>query len=321
MGTMSSAANSEGTYVYAISCRRLGLLKIGVADEPRKRLRELQVGSPLELTLAYTQPYGERGDAVAVCEELYRCFAEKRDRGRWYRLTVEQLRYGFGRRATVEAPQRASAAGAARESQLTDRRTRSGRRTEKQLAYERRRRQQRRQKQRRAARLLSWMTQEQAAAVLGVSSRTLRNWKTAPAFRRELERSQQRRLHEAARERSRRATSPARRQADERRRDPASSPPTQQQPTVEAEETLPSGFRSVNGVPLWGDSDGWPRTAEEHAERDAYYSARRDLSEADRYNYNTVRFGRQTAAEQRAVREEQKRTRERARATHTHRDP
>ncbi len=317
---MSGAADSEGTYVYAISCRRLGLLKIGVADQPRKRLRELQVGSPLELTLAYTQPYGERGDAVAVCEELYRCFAEKRDRGRWYRLTVEQLRYGFGRRATVEAPQRASAAEAARESQLTDRRTRSGRRTEKQLAYERRRRQQRRQKQRRAARLLSWMTQEQAAAVLGVSSRTLRNWKTAPAFRRELERARQPRLHQPASGRSRRATSPARRQPDDRRRN---RPPPQQQPTAAAEEQLPSGFRYVNGVPLWGDSDGWPRTDEEHAERDAHYSARRDLSDADRYNYNSVvRFGRQTAAEKRAVREEQKRIRERARAKRTAaRDP
>ena len=36
-----------------------------------------------------------------------------------------------------------------------------------------------------------------------------------------------------------------------------------QQPTAAAEEQLPSGFRYVNGVALWGDSDGWPRTAEE----------------------------------------------------------
>ncbi len=209
----------EETYVYVISCRRLERLKIGVADDPGKRLRELQVGSPAELTLAHTQAYAERRDAVAVCEELYRCFAEKRDRGRWYRLTLEQVRHGLARRATVEAPQRARAAEAARASRLAaGRRKRSGGRTEKQLAYGRRRRQQRRQKQRRAGRLLGQgMTQEQAAAAVGVSSRTLRNWKTAPAFRRELERSQQRRLHEAARERSRRATSPARRQPAQER--------------------------------------------------------------------------------------------------------
>jgi hypothetical protein len=54
---------------------------------------------------------------------------------------------------------------------------------------------------------------------------------------------------------------------------------------------------------------------EEHAERDAYYTARRDRSQADRYDYNTVvRYGGQTAAETRAVRQEQTRTREIARA-------
>jgi hypothetical protein len=68
-------------------------------------------------------------------------------------------------------------------------------------------------------------------------------------------------------------------------------------------------------VPLWGDSDGWPRTGQEHAERDAYYTAHRDRSELDRYDYNTVvRFGGQTPAEKRAVRQEQTRSREIARA-------
>jgi hypothetical protein len=99
---MSGAATGEGSYVYAVSCRRLGLFKIGVADDPGKRLRELQVGSPAELTLAYMQPYAERRDAVAVCEELYRCFAGRRVRGRWYRLTLEEVRHGLARRATVE---------------------------------------------------------------------------------------------------------------------------------------------------------------------------------------------------------------------------
>jgi hypothetical protein len=321
---MSGAATGEGSYVYAVSCRRLGLLKIGVADDPGKRLRELQVGSPAELTLAYMQPYAERRDAVAVCEELYRCFAGRRDRGRWYRLTLEEVRHGLARRATVEAPQRARAAEAARESRVAaGRRKRLGGRTEKQLAYERRRRQERTRMQKRAARLLSWMSQEQAAVAVGVTSRTLRNWKAAPAFRRELERSQQRRLRPPTSVRSRRATSPVRRQADDQGRDRAPSPPAQQQPTAEAEEQLPSGFRYVNGVPLWGDSDGWPRTAEEHAQRHGWYSARRDRSEADRYDYNTiVRLGGQTAAEKRAVRQEQKQTRQRARAKRTPaRDP
>jgi Meiotically up-regulated gene 113 len=137
-----------GTVVYVISCRRLGLLKIGVAEDAGKRLRELQVGSPLELTLADTRPYAERGDAVAVCEELYRCFTGRRVRGGWYRLTLEEVRHGFGRRATVEAPERARAAEAARERLVAPgQRKRLGERTEKQLAYERRRRQERTRKQ------------------------------------------------------------------------------------------------------------------------------------------------------------------------------
>jgi hypothetical protein len=103
------------------------------------------------------------------------------------------------------------------------------------------------------------MTQEQAAAAVG--SRTLRNWKAAPAFRRELERAQQRGQRGPALAPSRTVNGPVRPSADERQRGRAPAPPAQQQPVAEAEENLPSGFRRVGGVPLWGDSDGWPRTA------------------------------------------------------------
>jgi hypothetical protein len=49
--------------------------QVGVAADARKRLRELQVGSPVELKLTLTQPYADRRDADAVAEELHRCFA------------------------------------------------------------------------------------------------------------------------------------------------------------------------------------------------------------------------------------------------------
>jgi len=271
---MGGAMRGGTAVAYVISCRRLGLLKIGVAEDARKRLRELQVGSPLELTLEFERMLSDRGDAVAVCEELYRRFAPRRVRGGWYRLTLEEARHGFGRRATVEAPERARAAkaaeAAAEESRLARLRDkRLGKRTEKQLAYERRRRQERTRLQKQAAKLLGeGLTQEQAAAVLGVTSRTLRNWKAAPAFRRELERAQQRRQRGPSTP-PRIARGPVRRGADERQRERTPAPPAQQQPSAETEENLPSGFRRVGGVPLWGDSDGWPRTAEEHAARDA----------------------------------------------------
>lgn len=64
---------------------------------------------------------------------------------------------------------------------------------QKQRAYERRRRRERTRKQKRAGRLLGLgITQEQAAAAVGVSSRTLRNWKAAPTFCQALERAQKR---------------------------------------------------------------------------------------------------------------------------------
>ena len=192
---MSDEANNAEAYLYVISCR-LDRVKIGVAGDARKRLRELQVGSPVELKLTLTRPYPDRRDAHAVATELYRCFASRRDRGSWYRLAVAEVRERLGRRATLEAPARARAAAeaAAREPRVAPRRGERARaRTQKQLAYERRRRQERTRKQKRAAKLLAQgMTQQAVAAELGVTTRTLRNWKAAPAFRRERERQHKR---------------------------------------------------------------------------------------------------------------------------------
>jgi hypothetical protein len=181
---VSDEANNAEAYLYVISCR-LDRVKIGVAGDARKRLRELQVGSPVELKLTLTRPYAERRDADAVAEELYRYFAGRRDRGSWYRLTVAEVRERLGQRATLEAPARARAAAAeaaARERRVAPRRGEQVRaRTGKQLAYERRRRQERTRKQKRAAKLLGQgMTQQAVAAELGVTTRTLRNWKAAP---------------------------------------------------------------------------------------------------------------------------------------------
>jgi hypothetical protein len=191
LGVIDETRAAEEACVYVISYG-LERGKIGVAGDARKRLRELQVGSPVELKLALTRAYADRRDAVAVAEELSRCFAGRRVHGSWYRLTAAEVRDALGRRATLEAPARARAAvaAAARDRRVAPRRGEQLRaRTEKQLAYERRRRQERAGKQKRAAKLLGQgMTQQQAAAELGVTSRTLRNWIAAPAFRRERER-------------------------------------------------------------------------------------------------------------------------------------
>ncbi len=48
--------------VYAITCRE-GLTKIGVAADPRERLRAMQVGSPLPLELGWFQPFPRAEDS------------------------------------------------------------------------------------------------------------------------------------------------------------------------------------------------------------------------------------------------------------------
>src|SRR5712691_3798791 len=57
-------------FLYLVVGGASGLTRLGVASDPGKRLRELQVGSPLPLRLAGTWPYPERLDAEAVLEEL-----------------------------------------------------------------------------------------------------------------------------------------------------------------------------------------------------------------------------------------------------------
>ena len=74
-------------------------------------------------------------------------------------------------------------------------------------------------KQKRAAKLLGQgMTQEQAALELAVTSLTLRNWQTAPAFRRELERQHKHAARQPTPAPSRSAKAPARRDAADSRR-------------------------------------------------------------------------------------------------------
>jgi hypothetical protein len=167
----------------------LGLAKLGVAREPRQRLHELQVGSPVRLELALAAPYATRQPARAVAEELGRRFAARRAHGHWYRVTTAEVRGALASPDLRQAPARvarAAAAAAAGEARSAPGTGRGGRaRTVKQRAYQRRRRRARAAKQRRAAKLLAQgVKQLEVAAALDVSARTLRNWSKTAAFQR-----------------------------------------------------------------------------------------------------------------------------------------
>ena len=167
------------------------------------------------------------------------------------------MREALARPAAREAPARARAAAEAAPPRAPGR-SAPGKevRTQKQLAYERRRRQERTRKQQRAAKLLAQgMTQQAVAAELGVTTHTLRNWKSAPAFQRELERQRARAARKpasapASERKPRPKREPARRRARARKPDPA----TGQQPEPAAAAANQPAIELDDGVPIFPDT-------------------------------------------------------------------
>jgi hypothetical protein len=171
----------------------LGLAKLGVAPDPKQRLRELQVGSPVRLTLALSAPYPSRAEARAVAAELARRFAARRAHGSWFRVTRAEVDRALTSAAVRAAPGRAERTGASAAGEAPNVERTARKRTEKERAYQRRRRREQAGLQKRAARLLAGgMTQRSAAAAVGVTTRTLRNWSSSPAFTRAAERERER---------------------------------------------------------------------------------------------------------------------------------
>ena len=81
-------AATPRTYLYAIQHGEGGPVKIGVAKNPAKRLRDLQIGNPVTLN----------GIAAWRClpgdeAELHELFGEARLRGEWFWPTHELLAY------------------------------------------------------------------------------------------------------------------------------------------------------------------------------------------------------------------------------------
>src|SRR6266498_1518959 len=95
-------------YVYVISCP-LGLVKVGVAGQPERRLRNLQIGSPVPLELAGQYPMSDLATAQAVAAALKERFRERRERGDWFRATALEVRQAIGDRRIVDLYRRAEA--------------------------------------------------------------------------------------------------------------------------------------------------------------------------------------------------------------------
>jgi Meiotically up-regulated gene 113 len=178
--------------VYVLSCP-LGLLKVGVASDPVRRLRNLQVGSPVPLTLAAQYPMRDRATGEAVAAALRERFRARRERGDWFRAAPPEVARALGERGLRElsGPAEAGERVAAKEAAAVARAA-----APVASAAEGRRR--RRAHRRTAAELLgSGKTQLAVAEAIGVSDRTIRNWKQAPSFQRDVERARERARRQA----------------------------------------------------------------------------------------------------------------------------
>lgn len=81
-------------YVYfikAVTGHETIMIKIGYAKSPKTRLRLLQVGSPVRLTLMGAVKCNSESHARKVENDAHEIFDKQRRRGEWFRLTKQQL--------------------------------------------------------------------------------------------------------------------------------------------------------------------------------------------------------------------------------------
>jgi hypothetical protein len=76
-------------YVYFIHCPDADAVKIGLAWNPRERLRQIQSGNPLQLKLIFVIETESSKDAVAFEAMCHRAFEPWRIRGEWFRYAEE----------------------------------------------------------------------------------------------------------------------------------------------------------------------------------------------------------------------------------------
>jgi hypothetical protein len=65
-----------------------GRVKIGYSNNPWKRYRQLSTGCPTPMALIFTL-YCD--DAPSVERKLHEIFEERRERGEWFRVSVDEI--------------------------------------------------------------------------------------------------------------------------------------------------------------------------------------------------------------------------------------
>lgn len=82
--------NIEPGFIYLICAIGTDRYKLGMSKKPGQRLQQLQVGSSHELQLVLTIP---TGDMSRLEQLLHKTFKRNRNRGEWFTLSENDVRY------------------------------------------------------------------------------------------------------------------------------------------------------------------------------------------------------------------------------------
>lgn len=78
---------TKANRVYFIRAINTEKFKIGISADPRKRLKTMQIGSPVKLVLSRDI---ECTDAALVEKKIHACFDKYKVHGEWFSLPIQQ---------------------------------------------------------------------------------------------------------------------------------------------------------------------------------------------------------------------------------------
>lgn len=79
------------TYVYiAAPLHGDGLIKVGMSDDPYRRLNDLQSGSPVELRIVEVYGFDTRYEAAILERSFHLAHADARRHGEWFDVDVDE---------------------------------------------------------------------------------------------------------------------------------------------------------------------------------------------------------------------------------------
>jgi hypothetical protein len=77
------------SFLYVIAAKKEGPVKLGLSQDPARRVRQLQTGSAELLQIHHTEEVPD--DRVRIAESaLHQMLGHKRLKGEWFRMSVEE---------------------------------------------------------------------------------------------------------------------------------------------------------------------------------------------------------------------------------------